>query len=287
MKLLLLLLILALDAVACPVDTQVLLSFGQKVNFKSRPVSDNGFTEKDFMGLIDRVRKVYDPVFTTRGYEVEYLLYWNVDEGNAMTSVSKEKKKAWFAFSGGLLRSRYMTRDGFLFAACHEIGHHLGGFPKEKELPWCSVEGQADYFANLQCMKEILKGDPENARATELNLPKNIVRRCREIYSDDDSFRICLRSTKAAEDAFRFLQGRERGGDADDSLFNRWLLPVSETIQRYPDHACRAESAYRGAICDRISDLSDTDETAGFCHKKNGDRFGTRPRCWFKPGVNE
>lgn len=287
MKALVILLLIAFEAVACPVGPEELLSFGKEKGFKSLQVSHNNFSEDDFKGLIDRVRKVYDPVFASRGYEVEYLLYWDVNEGNAMTSESKDMKKAWFAFSGGLLRSRYMTRDGFLFAACHEIGHHLGGFPKEKELAWCSTEGQADYFANLQCMKEILKGDPENAKALELKLPGNIVRRCRKTYKDDESFRICLRSTKAAEDAFRFLQARERKGDADDSLFNRILLPVNETIMRYPEHPCRAESAYRGAICDRVSELSDTDETAGFCHERNGDRTGMRPRCWFKPGVKK
>lgn len=271
---------------ACPVDEAKILALKDRPRLKSLVVGETGVTEKEFRGLIDRVRKVYDPIFASRGYEVEYLLYWDVEEGNAMTSEAKDEKKAYFMFSGGLLRARYMTRDGFLFAACHEIGHHLGGFPKEKELAWCSVEGEADYFANLQCMKELLKGDPENARAQELKLPRNIKKRCRKIYPDEESYQICLRSTKAGEDAFRFLQGKERGGDADDSLFNQILAPVSETVMRYPEHACRAESAFAGATCDRREELSDVDETRGFCHKENGDKFGKRPRCWFKPGVD-
>lgn len=280
------LLLFALKVMACPVSPEEMKSMLGRPNFKSMVVSENGLSEADFKGLIDRVRKVYDPVFESKGYAVEYLLYWDVNEGNAMTSESKDEKKAWFLFSGGLLRARYMTKDGFLFAACHEIGHHLGGFPKEKDLPWCSTEGQADYFANLKCMKEILRGDPENAKAVDLKLPGNIVRRCRKTYSDEESFQICLRSTKAAEDAYKFLQAKESGKDADESLFNRFMMPVSETIMRYPDLTCRAETAYRGAICDRQGELSDTDETAGVCHKKNGDRIGMRPSCWFKPQVD-
>ncbi len=281
----LLLLILALEVFACPVSPETMASFKHRPHFKSLVVNQSGYTEKDFLELIGRVRKVYDPIFESRGYEVEYLLYWDVEEGNAMTSEAKDMKKAYFMFSGGLLRAKYMNKDAFLYAACHEMGHHLGGFPKEKELAWCSTEGQADYFANLRCMKEILKGDPENAKARELKLPGNIRKKCEKIYSDEESINICLRSTKAAEDAFRFLQAKERGADADPSLFNQILLPVNETIMRYPGHACRAETAYRGAICDRDGELSDTDETAGVCHKKNGDRNGMRPGCWFKAGI--
>lgn len=256
----------------------------KRPRFKSLAVSENSLTEKDFRELINRVRKVYDPVFEAKGYEVEYLLYWDVEEGNAMTSEAKDKKKAYFLFAGGLLRARYMTKDGFLFAACHEIGHHLGGFPKEKDLPWCSVEGQADYFANLRCMKEILKGDPENAKAREFDLPANIKKKCETMFSDEESVNICLRSTKAGEDAFRFLQAKQTGKDADASLFNQVLSPVKETILKYPDHACRAETAFRGSVCDRTGELSDTDETMGTCHKKNGDLVGLRPSCWFKAG---
>jgi hypothetical protein len=248
-------------------------------------VSENGLTEKDFRELLTRVRKVYDPILEARGYTLEYILRWDEAEGNAFTSVGKEGKEVTFLFTGGLVRGRYMTKDGLLFAACHEMGHHLGGFPKEKILTWSSTEGEADYFANLQCMKEILKGDPENAKAKELKLPRNIRKKCAKIYSDEDSINICLRSTKAAEYAFRFLQAKDLGRNPDKSLFNHFLFPVDETIMRYPDHACRAETAYEGAVCNRFTEISDTDETVGFCHKRNGDRVGVRPRCWFKPSL--
>jgi hypothetical protein len=280
------LLLFGLKVFSCPVSPEEMKSLIGRANLKTLVKSENSLSENDFKRLIDRVRKIYDPVFESKGYAVEYLLYWDVSESNAMTSESKDQKKKWFLFSGGLLRARYMTKDGFLFAACHEIGHHLGGFPKEKELLWSSTEGQADYFANLKCMKELLRGDPKNAKAFELKLPGNIVRRCKKIYPDEESVNICLRSTKAAEDAYKFLQAKESGKDADESLFNRFMLPVSETIMRYPEITCRAETAYRGAICDQQGELSDTDETAGVCHKKNGDRLGMRPACWFKPQVD-
>lgn len=283
MKMLIFLLILALESIACPVSPEAMQGLMKRPRFKSLAVSENGLTERDFRELINRVRKVYDPVFAARGYEVEYLLYWDVDEGNAMTS--EKDKKAYFLFAGGLLRARYMTKDGFLFAACHEIGHHLGGFPKEQTQPWCSVEGEADYFAGLRCMKEVLKGDPENAKARGLELPANIVKKCEEMFSDEESVNICLRSTKAGEDAFRFLQSKDRGGDADASLFGKVLAPVTETNMKYPGHACRAETAFQGAICDRSGEMSNTDETIGACHLMNGDVEGMRPSCWFKAGV--
>lgn len=279
----LLLIFFALKAVACPVTPETFARMKSLPHFKSMVVSE--YTEQEFKDLIARVRKIYDPVYAAQGKTVEVLTYWDVNEGNAMTSQSSDGKTVYFLFSGGLLRGKYMNKDSFLFAACHEMGHQLGGFPKEKVLPWSSTEGEADYFANLKCMKEVLKGDPENVKALELKVPGNIKRRCRKIYADDDSFQICLRSTMAAESAYKFLQSKERNwADADPSLFNQILYPVEETIMRYPEIPCRAETAYRGAICDRRGELSDTDETAGVCHKKNGDRVGMRPSCWFKDG---
>lgn len=283
MKSILVLIFFSLGALACPKDHSAIELMMKAPKLKSRPVVESSFTENDFLNLIARVRKIYDPILLARGLESRYLLYWNVDEGNAVTS--QNDGVAYFAYSGGLLRGKHMTRDGFLFAACHEIGHHLGGFPKDPTLPWASAEGQSDYFATLSCLKEIFRGDPENAQALEQSLPKSVERQCRRAHADEDGYLICLRSTKAGEDAFRFLQARERGKDADESLFGKILFPVGETIMRYPSHSCRALTGLQGALCLRREELSDTDETMGFCHEKNDDQTGERPRCWFKPGA--
>ena len=53
----------------------------------------------------------------------------------------------------GVRYHRLMTPDVYAMIVCHEIGHHLGGFPEKRGSSWAAVEGQADYYANLKCLR--------------------------------------------------------------------------------------------------------------------------------------
>ena len=60
---------------------------------------------------------------------------------------------------GGLARRPEITADGFLLVVCHELGHHLAGYPFIDD--WAANEGQADYFATQSCTKNIWQNDNE------------------------------------------------------------------------------------------------------------------------------
>ena len=45
------------------------------------------------------------------------------------------------AMFGGLARRPEVTKDAFQFVVCHEVGHHLAGWPFAYD--WASNEGQS------------------------------------------------------------------------------------------------------------------------------------------------
>lgn len=285
MRFFLIFLLLMDAAFACPVEPHEFLIARFK-GFSTEPLpSASGLTEQDFTEVFTRVRDHYMKVFTDLGLEVDFTLDWNNEWFNAQTGWAGAKKIRFF-FAGALARGRYMTRDGLLYVGCHEMGHHFGGFPK-KEGKWSTSEGGADYFAALKCMRDILKNDPGNETAEALDLPEGVKNKCHEVYADADDYRICLRTAKAGEDISKTFQFKASKVEQEQTMFFRELPAVQATNTGYPPNACRAETAFQGAICPKGPEypISYVNEFEGYCHEKNGDAFGMRPKCWFKPSV--
>ena len=284
MKFILLFVILMNSAFACPVEPHEFM-IAQMKGFSSGDVtaSASGITKEVFEDVLGRFKNHYEKDFTALGLEVDFTMDWANTWYNAQTGWSGEKRVRFF-FSGELARGKYMTPDGLLYVACHEAGHHFGGFPKKS---WATAEGGADYFAALKCMRAILKNDELNAKAGELELHPDVRKKCQEVYSDADDFQICLRTAKAGEDMARAFEYRSSKVDRPESMFFQELPAVTETLTGYPSRLCRAETAYQGSICNKGPEfpISYSNETEGYCHEKNGDTFGMRPKCWFKPTV--
>jgi hypothetical protein len=76
----------------------------------------------------------------------------------------------------GLLKSPRMTPDALRMTICHELGHLYGGHPRknapmewegprdENGMSFLSAEGQADYFAGLECFRKITSEDVKTDR---------------------------------------------------------------------------------------------------------------------------
>lgn len=238
-------------------------------------------TQESYNALIARVQNFYSPVFAKSGFQFKVESFWNSDDENAFAGFDSAKKLKTVVVNGGYARRKYMTDDAFLSVICHEVGHHLGGFPKKHFAPWASVEGQADYFSTLRCMKDILKNDPKNVFAEKLKLPKVIKDKCRAQYAADDEYQICLRSAQASLDYGKVLVEIDyRGMNMDVSL----TTPSVETRQvikwDHPSPQCRVDTKLNGALCNNLGALSDTDEFLGTCNSS----LGVRPNCWYVPG---
>ncbi len=289
MKLVLIVIFFGLSSLvkACPISSED-LAFKLKQSAHNKNVSpllDPNLTEEEFNSTVNRIREYFTPVFTTLGKSLNVYASWSYPMNNAFATQDKNGTSVYFF--GLFTMNKFMTKDAFLFVACHEIGHHLGGFPKESgSMAWASDEGQADYFAANKCYRELLKNDPENTNAEKLILPDSVKEQCKSQYPVEDEYRICLRSARAGEDVGKVLEFMKTAVDSNKVLLAEpEPAPVTKTLETHPDPVCRALGILSASLCNRPTDvaISDTDETVGVCHEKNGDKIGYRALCWFRP----
>ena len=105
-----------------------------------------------FDAVLDRIQKLYGAEFAARGLNFVIDRHWASGLVNAYAT--RDANEVAIHMYGGLARHPRLTADGFALVACHEVGHHLGGFPKYAEQnPWASFEGAADYYSTLKCAR--------------------------------------------------------------------------------------------------------------------------------------
>ncbi len=132
-------------------------------NLKS---GSGGLNEFEFNQLIDRVKKTMEPVVVKQTKKkIFFEKKWLDDEVNAHATRDDDDNLI-IMMTGGLARHPMMTKDAFLLIVCHEIGHFLGGAPKQLRgntslRSWSSVEGQADYFATTKCLPLVFQDKTE------------------------------------------------------------------------------------------------------------------------------
>ena len=246
-------------------------------------VDAGNISKKEFLRIIDRVKKIYVPIFKDldMNFKIEHL--WEDKQQNAFAGMSGSDR--FILLYGGYARQKLMTPDAYLSIVCHEIGHHLGGFPKKMNSTWSSSEGQADYFSTLKCMKEVLESDSENSSvADSLDLPEQIKLQCRLQFSDEDQYSICLRSSKASEDYGKVIANiLVPGSEKYISLTTPATELAFVTNLRHPSAQCRADTKFQGALCNvsPLISLDDEDETIGTCNLNDFNILGNRPACWF------
>lgn len=245
---------------------------------------ESNISRKEFNKILDTVKKVYVPIFKSQRMNFRIESQWEDKQVNAHAGTRGADR--FILLYGGYARHKFMTKDAYLSVVCHEIGHHLGGFPKKNSSTWSSTEGQADYFSTLKCMKEVLREDDDNKEiAMALDLPEEVKKQCRFQFPSANDYYICLRSAKAAEDHGKVIEDiNSKGTSSDVSLLTPSTYVTSTTIfKQHPEAQCRLDTKYQGALCNvstKIA-LDDLDEEVGTCTYNNFNILGNRPSCWF------
>ena len=244
---------------------------------------DSNISKKEFNKILDTVKKVYGPIFKSQRMNFRIESQWEDKQVNAFAGTRGTDR--YILLYGGYARHKMMTKDAYLSVVCHEIGHHLGGFPKKNAHTWSSSEGQADYFSTLKCMKEVLRDDEDNKEsALALDRPDEVKKQCRFQYANTNDYYICLRSSKAAEEHGKVIDDLDsKGASSDVSLLTPSNYVVSDSNLKHPDAQCRVDTKYQGALCNvstKIA-LDDLDEAIGTCTFNNFNILGNRPACWF------
>lgn len=251
----------------------------------------SGITQAQFNAVIDRAEKIFKPIVAKQGGTLAVQRLWSDSTVNAD---AEQYGSTWNVnMYGGLARRKEITEDGFAMVLCHEIGHHLGGYPYVED--WAADEGQADTFATGPCAKLIYNGDKANASARS-QIPAVAKAKCDAVYSDQEAQDLCYRvllGGKSTADLLAALGNEKVDFAAKDPG------QVTTTDHTHPAAQCRLDTYVASAICTGVWDSSvipgkvngtgvnsvatQTQSGLYYCQDAVATPNALRPRCWYKP----
>ncbi len=276
---------------ACPIEDETKSTLkNSSMNFFD-PTDEFGFkstvTAKDYASVFNHVKKVYTPIFKKAGFQLLLESNWKDKSLKAFATAKKaNKKRRKIYVSGGHARLSFYTKETLYVTLCHEIGHHLGGYPIIPKHEWgASSEGQSDYYATSKCMKILFANDDvQNALvASSEFVPQFVKNDCTKQFILEKDQNLCVRLAMASEAGVKTLgpiwaTGYGDLNDRDDSV-------IDKMDYEHPENSCRLQTMYQGALCnaDPKVSFSRKEELTGACHPSNGNELGARPFCWFLP----
>lgn len=255
--------------------------------YKDNQIAKIGIDQTSFNNVITKVLTVYKPLAAGSGGKLTIKKLWADPTVNSNTD---EIGNNWVVNAfGGLARYPTMTQDAYMLVLCHEIYHHMGGYPKSGlntwknniTTHWASNEGESDYGAALKCFKRMVQNDNNQFFGT-CN-PGTADQCCNKTAQDAG---ICTRTL----DAGIILAGVLHDLAGADEPFKVSLdtpdqTRVKKTYDGHPNSQARLDTYVAGAICAASVDVpfSNTSPIPGSCSEENGDIEGFRPRSWYKP----
>lgn len=252
--------------------------------------------ELEFKLVIDSVTSHYQDVVAAHGAKLVVKADWADSTVNAFAT---QEGTDWTVnFFGGLARRPEVTRDAFALVVCHELGHHLGGFPfYTDEHGWAASEGESDYFATHSCARAVWKEQlTENAKFRP-TAPEFVRQKCDSVWVTTADQNLCYRTAAASQALYRLMAVLQNVSppqfDAPDPS------EVSETDLGHPMAQCRLDTTFAGSLCRKPFKESvipgrnhpkgqeslAAEKLAGrySCMEAGGFTLGVRPHCWFKP----
>jgi hypothetical protein len=251
-----------------------------------------GIDRETYDRALDKVENLYTKIVADHGGVLKMNRMWSTAEVN---SSATRKGKTWIINAyGGLARYKAMTYDGEIMVLCHEMGHHLGGFPAYPSVlgsSWASNEGQSDYFATMKCFRRVIENDDNESILSGMTIPSEVSKACQMAYRSDKDIAICKRSSITgkvlAQVLYELGHSSSRGSEPDTApeFGTPTETEVATTNNQHPLAQCRLDTYFSGAICQvsPLVEFSKTEGRTGACNQELGDAFGFRPRCWYKP----
>ncbi|MBI5598083.1 MAG: hypothetical protein HY928_18530 [Elusimicrobia bacterium] len=242
-------------------------------------VSAAGIEPTRFENVLDRIQAVYGPIIAAKGGKLVIKRLWDNPTVNAS---AQQMWGQWIInMYGGLARHPAITEEGFALVACHEIGHHLGGYPKSSG--WATNEGGADYFSTLKCLRLIL---PSSAPSSTVDPVAESG--CAGIYGGGAAANGC-RNNALAGQSVAFLFQALRGSQTPPQFGTPDTSVVDSMYNAHPETQCRLDTYFQGALCTASvnQEVDNNDPNVGACTRKGGYQVGLRSRCWYKPPADE
>jgi hypothetical protein len=268
----------------------------------------SGIDEKTFNSILDRIERVYEPIVKSSGGKLKLNRKWS--DGTVNASASRKGKTWTVNMYGGLARHSLMSADGFAMVMCHELGHHLGGFPRSKSLlgSWPSNEGQSDYFGAMKCFRRVYENEDNVKLMSQIEVPAQVTEACSNQFKSAKEIALCQRTSLTGKDLATVLWSLNKASAASSIASGKALdeavaldaataapefstpstTEVSSTNNAHPQAQCRLDTYFAGSICPVAysEDFGKDSAAQGACAEERGDKTGVRSRCWYKPGKN-
>ena len=244
--------------------------------------------EAKFHQIIDKVMSVYEPVIRKMGAKLVVNKNW---DDNTVNAYAHRSGKTWYvSMFGGLARHKETTPDGFALVVCHELGHHIAGYPT-KGTRWASSEGQSDYFATAKCFRAVYGDEDNSGKIGDILFDVNnpVEEKCSKAHAlgTDNDYFTCIRATLGGQSLANLLASLRR------SPLPKIATPDTNKVRRHdPNHPkaqCRLDTYFHGALCDKPLDklFGTRDYKEGYCTRAEGYEVGIRSKCWFNPSQAE
>jgi hypothetical protein len=253
---------------------------------------ESGVSEEQFNSIIEKAKTLYTDVVKASGGTLSIRGRWTDATVNASAT---QMFGSWQVnMYGGLARRAEVTADGFTMVLCHELGHHLAGFPYVSG--WAANEGQSDYFATNHCSQLFWGEETEinaQARAVIAEVPKA---QCDAAWQTEDAQNLCYRTMLAGKslgDLLAALKTETVNWDTPDTSV------VTTTNHAHPAAQCRLDTYMAGAVCTSdydknvipgkrgsrgYNDREAEEDSARFsCTAQGQYTAGLRSTCWFAP----
>ncbi|MGE0174169.1 MAG: proprotein convertase P-domain-containing protein [Oligoflexales bacterium] len=263
------------------------------VNFSASDI-----TKEQFYSTIDGVIAHYTDVVQRHGGKLVAVKDWNNPTVNAY---ALRKNDVWSVnFFGGLARRPETTLDALALTVCHELGHHLAGFPYMGE-DWASSEGQSDYFATQSCSR-LIWGDEHEVNAQHRDTVNPTAKAaCDQQWHETLQQDLCYRIADASLSLARLLSTID--GSTSSPEFETPDLTVAKATRiSHPKAQCRLDNFLQGALCtinhpiDVIPGLknfygqkskqAERESAMYTCTQSAMFPAGVRSLCWYKPKIN-
>jgi hypothetical protein len=219
-------------------------------------------TEQNFYRVPNEIAALYQNEVVETGVTLAMDLNWKNPYFGAGSSLQGNNFS--IMIWGGLARTPGMTLDTLALITCHEIGHRIGGLPRQDApLPeWASSEGQADAFAASQCLKKYFSAQDSVQAVLNMHVDRNIHTRCNSAHPVYQDAGVCVRIALAAK---AFIQVTESLTSEPHRVY--FSTPDKSIAQstiknNYPSPQCRLDTFVAAALSDGNEDV--------------------RPACWFK-----
>ena len=245
----------------------------------TKEVNANGVDEQYFNDIIAKAQDIYSPIFAEHGGNLVIKGDWSNSTVNAYAN---RDGSDWIVqMFGGMARRNEITREGFALVLCHEIGHHLAGFPTYSS-NWASNEGNSDFYATAGCAAKLFGNtDTEPQPTPTPKQPCPFVPELKKTPCMGFSFAadktICEKSMEGSLSLGKLLA--VLGGEKAPSYNTPDQSKVTKTSDSHPKAQCRLDTMYLGILCtkswnDSIIPKNKSEMAAVSC--------SSRPACWYK-----